>query len=63
MEKRHGEWYCCKRLRLLQHLVELGYKPEKTIPDPTNPSYNWFLFRNSRELEMEIDNYFEALKR
>lgn len=64
MERRkHGEFYVVKRLRLLQYLMERGYKAESTIPDPQNPAYNWWLIRNSAELEAELDTYFEALRK
>lgn len=32
-----------------------------TIPDPTNPKYNWWLFDNTPELEMDIEAYFNNI--
>lgn len=55
---KHGEYYCCKRLRLLQYLLEAGFEPETTIPDPTNYKYKWWRFKNSDALEAAIDDFF-----
>ena len=51
-------YYTVKRMRLLEYLMNKGFKPAKTIPDATNPKYNWWLFVNTPELETEIHNYF-----
>lgn len=55
---KHGEVYCCKRLRLLEYLLDKGFKPYATTPDATNWKYKNWLFTNSEELEMALDNYF-----
>lgn len=59
MHKR--EFYSCKRLRLLQYLMECGFMPEAEMPDPKNIKYKWWLFRNSVELETAIDRYFNEV--
>lgn len=59
---KHGEYYTVKRLRLLEYLLKNGFEPESTIHDPTNIKYNWWIFKNSCELETCIDTYFENLK-
>lgn len=53
------EYYTCKRLRLLEYLVKLGFKPAETIPDAENPKYNWWLFKNTVELETAVADYFK----
>lgn len=59
MNTKHArKYYTCKRLRLLQYLMERGFTPEATIPDPTNPKYKWWLFNNSCELETALEEYF-----
>lgn len=56
---RHGEVYCCKRLRLLEYLLDKGFKPYTTIPDSQNWKYRNWLFKNSKELERVIEDYFK----
>lgn len=57
-----SKYYTCKRLRLLEYLINLGFEPVKSIPDAINPRYNWWLFNNTPELEDAITNYFKDLK-
>ena len=61
-EKR-GEFYSCKRMRLLNFLMERGFYPEATVPDPQNIKYKWWLFRNNKELETSISEYFSQYKK
>ena len=56
---KHGKYYCCKRLRLLQFLLEQGFEPAQTIPDATNWRYKNWLFENSDALEAAIEKFFE----
>lgn len=59
-ERKHkNTYYTVKRLRLLEYLLDLGFKVEKTIPDPSNPRYKWWLFVNSVELEEAVTEYFK----
>ena len=55
---KHGEVYCCKRLRLLEYLLSKGFQPYTVIPDSQNWKYKNWLFKNSKELEIALDNYF-----
>lgn len=59
--KHQKPYYTVKRLRLLQYLKERGHMESATIPDPTNPKYNWWLFDNTPELEMDIEAYFNNI--
>lgn len=53
-----------KRVRLLQYLVEKGFRDYEIIPDPTsNKGYNWFIFKHTPELKEVVDKYFENLKK
>lgn len=56
--KHKNTYYTVKRMRLLEHLLGLGFEVEKTIPDPENPKYKWWLIKNTPELESAISNYF-----
>lgn len=53
-----NKYYTCKRMRLLEYLRDKGFEPEKSIPDPGNPKYNWWLFKNTKELSQEVQAYF-----
>ena len=53
-------YYTCKRLRMLEYLKMRGFKPEVTIPDATNPRYNWWLFEYTPELQQAVSDYFET---
>jgi len=56
--------YVCKRLRLLEYLKNKGYNPIKTIPDATNPKYNWFIFNSEEDgFNTALNEYFERFKR
>ena len=61
-ETRHKEHYTCKRLRMLEYLKNKGFAPCATIPDPTNERYNWWLFKNTAELEKCVEQYFMELQ-
>jgi len=56
--------YICKRLRLLEFLKNKGYNPIKTIPDPTDTKYNWWIFDAEQdEFNAALNEYFERFKR
>lgn len=56
---KHGEYFTCKRLRMLEHLRNEGYLPIKTIPDANNPKFNNWIFENSPRFEEVVSSYFE----
>lgn len=56
--KHKSAFYTVKRLRMLEYLMNKGFKPEKTIPDANNPKYKWWLIPNSPELEKAVEEYF-----
>lgn len=56
---KHNPTYTVKRLRLLQFLVNKGFKDYTIIPDPTSTkNYNWFVFENTEALEEALNEYF-----
>jgi hypothetical protein len=55
---KHKETYVCKRLRLLEYLINRGFEVKATIPEPTNPKYRNWIFENSDELESVLNEYF-----
>jgi ribulose bisphosphate carboxylase small subunit len=63
-ERKHSrEYYTCKRLRLLQYLIERGFEPYTEMPDPTNYKMRWWLFKGTVELDEAIDEYFAQFKK
>lgn len=53
--------YIVKRFRLLQYLVERGFKDYKIVPDPTSTKkYNWFVFELTEDLEAAVKEYFAS---
>lgn len=56
--KRH---YTCKRLRMCEYLIKQGFTPTATIPDATNPRFNWWLFEKTPELDAAVEEYFEKI--
>ncbi len=60
---KHGPTFCVKRLKMLTYLVNRGFTQYEVIPDPTSSKgYNWFVFKNSDELEEAITEYFAQFK-
>ena len=63
-ERKYKPTFLCKRWRMLDYLVGLGYQPIKTLPDCTNPRYNVWVFENTGpEFEQAVTEYFESTKR
>jgi hypothetical protein len=60
---KHGEFYCCKRLRLLEYLMKRGFEPIKDIPDPYNWKYRQWIFKNNEQLEEALEEYFNQHKK
>ena len=58
MKLKYGEYYTCKRLRLLSYLMDRGFKDWKPLPDATNPKYSVWITKNSVELEAAVAEYF-----
>ena len=56
MEKQR--YYACKRMRLLEYLLDHGFEPVGTQPDATNYRYKNWLFENTAELDAALREYF-----
>ena len=51
--------YYVKRLRLLNFLIQKGFRDYEVVPDPTSrKGYNWFLFKYTDELHAALEEYF-----
>lgn len=59
---KHGKVFVCTRLRMLNYLRKLGFIPFETVAEIDNPKYLNWLFENSPELEIAINNYFNTQK-
>lgn len=56
------ELYFVKRLRLLNHMISLGFRDYEVIPDPTShKGYNWFVFKRTPEFDRAVEEYFKQL--
>ncbi len=60
---KHGEYYTCQRLRLLEYLIKRGFEPIKDIPDPMNWRYRHWIFKNDEKLEDALTEYFSQYKK
>lgn len=54
------QYYYCKRLRLLEFLINKGFNPIRTQPDIRNPSYKVWVFDKTEELDKALNYYFEV---
>ena len=57
-----NKYYTVKRLRMLEYLMNKGFEPLHTMPDPSNPKYHWWKFENTVELEEAVTEYFNSKK-
>lgn len=48
----------CPRLRLCNYLMERGFFPVQTEPDPQNPRYKIYLFEETPALTSAVVRYF-----
>lgn len=54
--------YYIKRLRMLNWMIEKGFRDYEVIPDPTShKGYNWFVFKRTPEFDKAIEEYFAQL--
>lgn len=58
---KHGDYYYCKKSRMLEYLVQHGFEPYRVTRDYDNPKFRVWVFHNSAELEVVIEKYFEQL--
>jgi hypothetical protein len=50
--------FVCKRMRVLNHLVNAGFEPFETIVDANNINYKNWLFERTEALTKTLDDYF-----
>lgn len=51
--------YYVKRMRMYTFLINKGFEPTATIPDPNNYKFRWWVFDNTVELQEAIKEYFD----
>jgi hypothetical protein len=56
--KENKSMYVCKKLRLCSFLLQKGFNYELEKPDKFNPKYNIWIFKNTPELQLAIDEYY-----
>ena len=62
MTMNNEKLYYVKRLRLLNFLIQKGFRNYAVIPDPTSlKNYNWFVFKRTPEFDAAVDEYFAKL--
>lgn len=55
------EYYVCKRLKLYDYLVRnYNFKPCEVRADKYNANYMVWIFKNSKELQDAINNYYNT---
>ena len=54
--------YVCRRMKLCSFLLKKGFKYIKIIKDRNNPKYNCWLFENSPELKIAVEEYYDQIK-
>lgn len=50
--------YVCRRMKLCSFLLSKGFKYERTEPDKFNPKYSVWIFKNTPELKLAIEEYY-----
>lgn len=53
--------YVCRRIRLLNWLMERGFVFIKTKKDKYNPKYNVWIFIETPELKAAVDEYYSNI--
>lgn len=52
--------FVCRRLRMLNYLLDAGFKPYAIEPSYQNPKYKVFLFEETPELSAAVIRYFST---
>ena len=55
-------YYTIKTLKLMNHLVHLGFDVVKVADSISNPKYKTFFFLNTPELREAIEEYVKSNK-
>lgn len=54
------KFYVCKRMRLLNYLMDKGFNFIKTQRDRRNPHYIVWIFKDSPELRECVEEYYNS---
>lgn len=55
---KHGEYFICTKLRMLDYLTEKGFHFERVTTDKQNSRYKNWVYKNSESLESAVEDYF-----
>lgn len=55
------KYYVCRRIRLLSFLQEKGFQYLIMEKDKYNPNYNIWLFKDTPELRIAIEEYYSQI--
>ena len=50
--------YVCRRMKLCSFLLSKGFKYERVEQDKFNPKYQVWIFKNTPELKLAIEEYY-----
>ena len=49
-------------LKVMRQLLERGFAPEQTIPNPVKPQFNCWVFEVTEELQKALDEVLGGLR-
>ena len=52
--------FVCRKLRMLNYLMDSGFKPYSIEPSHSNSKYKVFLFEETQELSAAVIRYFST---
>ena len=55
---KENKIFVCKRIRVLNYLINAGFEPYETIVDADNLNYKNWLFERTEALTKALDDYF-----
>ncbi len=53
--------YVCRKMRLCNYLLQQGFTYIKQCIDKDNPKFNIWLFKNTPELHIAIEEYYSKI--
>lgn len=61
MQNKKDSIYVCRKIRLLNHLLNKGFMFIRTEQDKYKPNYNVWLFKDTIELRNSIEEYYSSI--
>lgn len=61
MQNKKDTIYVCRKIRLLNHLLNKGFMFIRTERDKYKPNYNVWLFKDTLELRNSIEEYYSRI--